>query len=83
MRVWVINEQYGELYWILETKGRVWERLDVKDNAMMRWCQRISEQTGKMWQFSRINQVDFETVEPKTLMEFVRGFESRKGKLFS
>jgi hypothetical protein len=36
MRVWVINEQYGELYWIPETKGRVWEGMEAKDNAMMR-----------------------------------------------
>ncbi len=83
MRVWVINEQYGELYWILETKGRVWEGMHAKDNAMMQWCKRISEQTGKMWQFSRINQGDYETIEAKTLREIMRGSESRKEKLFS
>ena len=83
MRVWVINEQYGELYWILEAKGRGWEGLDVKDNAMMQWCERISEQTPKRWQFSRINQVEYETIEPKILMEIVRGSGSRKGKLFT
>ncbi len=83
MRVWVINEQYGELYWILETKGRVWERLDVKDNAMMRWFERIWEQTEKMWKFFRINQLGFESTQPKSLMEIVKGSDSRKRKLFS
>ena len=38
---------------------------------------------GKIWKFFRINQVGFEAIEPKTLMEIVKGSELREGKLFS
>ena len=40
------------------------------------------QQTGKPWKFFRINQVGFETLEPKTLIEIVKGSEPREGKLF-
>ena len=83
MRVWVINEQYGELYWIPETKGRVWEGMDVKDNATIQWCERIWEQTGKMWKFFRINQLGFEPTQPKSLMEIVKSSEALERTLFS
>jgi type III restriction enzyme len=72
----------GEINWILETKGRVWEGTEAKDDAINLWCERITEQTGKPWKFFRINQVGFETIEPKTLMEIVKGIETREGKLF-
>lgn len=71
-----------EINWILDTKGRIWEGTESKDDAINLWCGRITEQTGKLWKFFRINQVGFETVEPKTLMEIVKGSEPREGKLF-
>ncbi len=59
----------GEVNWILETKGRVWEGTDAKEAAMHEWCARVSEQTGQVWRHARINQVDFDMLKPKTLEE--------------
>ena len=49
-----------EINWIIETKGRVWEGTDAKDEAITDWCGRVSAQTGELWQFRRINQPAFE-----------------------
>jgi type III restriction enzyme len=59
----------GEVHWILETKGRVWEDTAAKEAAMREWCQRVSEQTGQLWRYTRINQVEFDMLRPKTLAE--------------
>ena len=56
----------GEVNWIIETKGRVWEGTDEKDNAARNWCQRVSRATGKSWKYTRINQFEF-TGEHETL----------------
>ena len=36
----------GEVNWIIETKGRLWEDTAAKDAAMRDWCARISQQTS-------------------------------------
>jgi len=59
----------GEVNWIIETKGRVWEDTAVKDAAMRDWCARISQQTGQRWEYARVNQSTFEAHKPHTLME--------------
>jgi len=48
----------GEVNWIIETKGRVWEETGAKDEAIRSWCKRVGEQTGQQWRFTRINQKD-------------------------
>ena len=50
----------GEVHWILETKGYVWEGTELKDAAMRRWCGRAREATGVRWRYRRVDQVDFE-----------------------
>ncbi len=49
----------GEVNWIIETKGRVWESTPIKDDAICDWCARVSEQTGTRWEYVRVNQLDF------------------------
>jgi type III restriction enzyme len=61
----------GEVNWILETKGRVWEDTRAKEAAMHDWCARVSEQTGQTWKHARINQIDFNLRKPETLAEAV------------
>ena len=58
---WVAVQQTpdGEVHWIIETKGRVWEGTPAKDDAITEWCRRVSEQTGAVWKYQRVNQVDF------------------------
>jgi type III restriction enzyme len=57
----------GEISWIIETKGRVWEGTEAKDEAIRDWCGRISEQTEQRWRYTRINQTDFNTQLSKRL----------------
>lgn len=61
----------GEVHWIVETKGRVWEGTEAKDAATRDWCQCITEQTGQRWEFARVNQSTFQESKPKTLAEAV------------
>ena len=39
---------------------------------MRDWCARICQQTGQRWQYSRVNQPDFEADKPHTLVEATR-----------
>lgn len=66
---WVVVQKTatGEVSWIIETKGRVWEGTKAKDEAIDDWCNRITEQTGQIWSYTRINQVQFDNLKPKTL----------------
>jgi len=75
---WVVVQQTsdGEVNWIIETKGRVWEGTEVKDAAMRDWCIRISEQTGQQWRYARVNQSVFDTGKPKTLHSLLGGDKS-------
>ena len=59
---WVIVQKSkdGDVNWIVETKGRVWEGTTAKDEAIQEWCERISEETGEDWRFVRVNQTEFE-----------------------
>ncbi|HCP32064.1 TPA: hypothetical protein DIT45_02285 [Candidatus Acetothermia bacterium] len=58
---WVVVQEAenGEVYWIIETKGRVWEGTEAKDRAMAYWCKHVSEETGELWRYLRVNQSDF------------------------
>lgn len=66
---WVVVQETraGEVTWIIETKGRVWEGTAAKDEAISDWCQRVGEATGLPWRFARVNQIAFEIEKPETL----------------
>ena len=70
---WVVVQQTaaGEVNWIIETKGRVWEGTTAKDEALQVWCSRVSAATGKVWQYARINQIEFDSRSEDTLESFV------------
>jgi type III restriction enzyme len=59
----------GEVNWIIETKGRVWEGTDAKDAAMSDWCVRVSQQTGERWKYACVDQSVFEAHKPSTLAD--------------
>ena len=63
---WVVVQvdQRGEVNWVVETKGRVWEGTDDKDAAAWEWCKRVSKATGKPWKYTRINQSEFSDEHP-------------------
>lgn len=66
---WVVVQKLdaGEVNWIIETKGRVWEGTEAKDEAIEDWCKRVSKSTGESWRFLRVNQSDFDKNKPLTL----------------
>ncbi len=70
---WVVVQKTdaGEVNWIIETKGRVWEGTEAKDNAMAQWCERVSKEIGIPWRYLRVNQVDFDRGGFSTLQQFV------------
>jgi type III restriction enzyme len=61
----------GEINWIIETKGRVWEGTTAKDAAMQDWCERVSEATKRSWKYMRVNQPLFETRKPTVLSDLI------------
>lgn len=68
---WVVVQKTdtGDINWIIETKGRVWEGTEAKDEAIGDWCARISKMTSQIWKFCRVNQSTFDYHQPKTLAE--------------
>jgi type III restriction enzyme len=63
---WVVarKTEGGDVNWMIETKGRVWEGTAAKDEAMRVWCDRVSAKTGTVWRCRRINQSDFDGCVP-------------------
>ena len=70
---WVVVQKTkaGNVNWIIETKGRVWEGTAAKDDAIRDWCERVSEATGAVWRYERINQTEF-TATALSLEELVK-----------
>lgn len=66
-----ITEQ-GEVNWIIETKGRVWEGTEAKDAAMRDWCARISQQRDERWEYARVDQSTFDARKPNSLEDAVQ-----------
>ena len=70
---WVVVQktESGEVNWIIETKGRVWEGTEAKDQALKTWCERISAVTGAAWRYVRINQTDFDPQTGNVLQDLI------------
>jgi type III restriction enzyme len=62
----------GEVNWIIETKGRVWEGTAAKDEAIRQWCERITEATGTGWRYVRVDQVEFDAQKPASVADLTR-----------
>jgi type III restriction enzyme len=70
---WVVVQKTpdGDVNWIIETKGRVWEGTEAKDSAIRHWCEQVSNQTGQTWKYARVNQVYFDRDRSSTLEDAV------------
>lgn len=66
----------GEIRWIIETKGRVWEGTDAKDAAITAWCAAVSAQTGEAWRFVRVNQHVFDKQHYRTFAELLTAVDA-------
>ena len=67
----VQKTKQGEVNWIIETKGRVWEGTAAKDDALETWCGRVSAATGTSWRYVRVNQASFHVDRHTTLQEVI------------
>jgi type III restriction enzyme len=70
---WVVVQKTsgGEVNWIIETKGRVWEGTTAKDEALELWCERVTAATGETWRYNRVNQSEFERRKPRRLADLL------------
>ncbi len=70
---WVVVQKTktGEVNWIIETKGRVWEGTEAKDQALETWCDRISAATKAAWRYARIDQTLFEASDANALKDLI------------
>ena len=64
----------GEVNWIIETKGRIFDpdQVKAKDAAIKDWCNRISAATNKFWDYVRINQTTFDCNPCTTFADLVQ-----------
>jgi type III restriction enzyme len=72
----------GEVNWIIETKGRVFDgdQVKSKDAAILDWCHRVSIATGSKWNYIRINQATF---DGNPSMDFAQLIVVARGGLLS
>ncbi len=62
----------SEVNWIIETKGRVWEDVPAKDEAIKHWCDQVSEATPTPWRFLRVDQTAFDQTDCSSFGELVK-----------
>ncbi len=70
---WVVVQKSvkGNVNWIIETKGRIWEGTAAKDEAIGIWCERTTEATDNLWFYERINQTGFDSQKAITLADAI------------
>jgi type III restriction enzyme len=75
---WVVVQKTkaGEVNWIIETKGRVWDGTAAKDEAIREWCERVSEASGSDWRYTRVNQMEFDSSGVNALGNLVDNLQS-------
>ena len=78
---WLVVQETnnGDVNWIIETKGRVWEGTKAKDDAIRDWCQRVSDATESVWQYMRVNQTMFDAVKAAMLGDLVSCHSNNDG----
>jgi type III restriction enzyme len=58
-------------HWLLETKGQETAEVARKDEAARRWCEDASALTGVRWQYLKVQQKQFEQLQPATLADLI------------
>jgi len=71
------------VYWIIETKGRIWEGTESKDASMKYWCERVSAQVKEDWQYCRINQSYFDSKAFKYFQDLLSDAKNKVESLWS
>lgn len=72
-----------EIFWIIETKGREYEEVKTKENAIKLWCREVTLKTNLKWAYLRVPQGIFEKTNPKDFESLVnRIMEENKMLVF-
>ena len=71
----------GDVNWIIETKGRVWEGTEEKDAAIRHWCTQVSASTGEPWQYMRVDQPIFRPDNLRTFEDLVVLIQERRSAI--
>jgi type III restriction enzyme len=56
-----------QTHWILETKGAEDLEVSYKDRAASQWCENATQLSGTRWQYLKVGQKVFETLQPTKL----------------
>jgi len=59
------NPEGKETHWIIETKGREFEDVALKDRRAQEWCTDATRLTGKDWKYLKVSQVDYDRLTQK------------------
>lgn len=71
----------GDVNWIIETKGRVWEGTEEKDAAIRHWCTQVSASTGEPWQYMRVDQPIFRPADLQSFEDLVALIQERRSAI--
>jgi type III restriction enzyme len=69
-----------QTHWILETKGAEDLEVSYKDRAASQWCENATQLSGTRWQYLKVGQKVFETLQP-TKLEHLAALAPRQKKL--
>ena len=61
----------GDVNWIVETKGRVWDGTEQKDAAIRYWCTNVTELASEPWRYMRVDQPIFKPAELKSYADLI------------
>jgi type III restriction enzyme len=65
----------GDVNWIIETKGRMYEDVEYKDKGTRQWCRVVAQETGQDWRYMRVDQLVFDKGRFNNLDHLVRTVE--------
>ena len=68
-------------HWILETKGAEDLEVSYKDRAAAQWCENASQLSGTKWEYLKVGQKVFETLQP-TKLEHLAALRPGRKPLF-
>jgi type III restriction enzyme len=60
-----------QIHWILETKGAEDLEVSYKDRAAVQWCANATQLSGTKWEYLKVGQKVFETLQPTKLEHLV------------
>ncbi|HKV92005.1 MAG TPA: DEAD/DEAH box helicase family protein [Candidatus Angelobacter sp.] len=69
-----------QTHWVLETKGAEDLEVSYKDRAASQWCENATQLSGTRWQYLKVGQKVFETLQP-TKLEHLAALTPRQKKL--